>query len=312
MHGGAVAAGFAKHAGFVREVDRWHNCLCRFCSSCLEAHVTHSSKPNLIQRGYTRCRYGQMHFRQAGPHDSALPVLVLLHQNPSSSYEYEALIEAMATDRRVIAFDTPGYGMSDAPSAPPGMAGYAAAFADALDAMGIAGPVDLYGFHTGTLLCIELAIARPDLAGRVALTGIPMYSPAECAAKLKDAVDYPEPDEQGTVILTLLGNLWTYVVASRDALVPLDKAVRNFADKARVLHRFTWAYQGVWSYDYSRLPLMTRPALLLQPAEDLAAMSLAGAALLPDCTVRHLPDLDRDIFDIAPDRIADELRTFLQ
>ena len=50
--------------------------------------------------------------------------------------------------------------------------------------------------------------------------------------------------------------------------VPLDKAVRNFADKARVLHRFTWAYQGVWSWDYSRLALMTRPALLLQPAED--------------------------------------------
>ena len=67
----------------------------------------------------------------------------------------------MAADRRVIAFDTPGYGMSDAPPAPPGMAGYAAAFADALDAMGVAGPVDLYGFHTGTLLSIELAIARP-------------------------------------------------------------------------------------------------------------------------------------------------------
>ncbi len=274
--------------------------------------MTQSPETFPIQRGYTRCRYGQMHFRQAGPHDSALPVLVLLHQNPSSSYEYEALIAAMAADRRVIAFDTPGYGMSDAPPAPPGMAGYAAAFADALDELAITGPVDLYGFHTGTLLCIELAIARPDLVGRVALTGIPMYPPEVCAGKLKDAVDYPEPDEEGTVILTLLGNLWTYVVINRDPGVPLDKAVRNFADKARVLHRFTWAYQGVWSYDYSRLPLMTHPALLLQPAEDLAAMSLAGAAQLPDCTVRHLPDLDRDIFDLAPDRIAHELRTFFR
>jgi pimeloyl-ACP methyl ester carboxylesterase len=264
----------------------------------------------MIQRGYTRCRFGQMHYRQAGPLGAALPVLVLLHQNPSSSYEYEALIAEMAQDRRVIAFDTPGYGMSDPPLSPPGMAGYAAAFADALDAMGIAGPVDLYGFHTGTLLSVELAIARPDLVGRVALTGIPMYPPEDMAQKLKDAEDYPEPDEEGTVILTLLGNLWAYVVGNRDAAVPLDKAVLNFADKARVLHRFTWAYRGVWSWDYSRLALMTRPALLLQPAEDLIDHSLAGAALLPDVSVRHMPDLDRDIFDVAPDRIACELRAF--
>lgn len=272
--------------------------------------MTQSQDPSLIQRGYTSCRFGQMHYRQAGLHNTSMPTLVLLHQNPSSSYEYEALIKAMAADRRVVAFDTPGYGMSDAPPAPPGMAGYAAAFADALDAMGIAGPVDLYGFHTGTLLSIELAIARPELVGRVALTGIPMYPPEELAKKLQDAQDYPEPDEAGEVILKLLENLWTYVVRNRDPAVPLDKAVRNFADKARVLHRFTWAYQGVWSWDYSRLALMQRPALLLQPAEDLADISLAAASLLPDSTVRHLPELDRDIFDVAPDRIAHELRTF--
>jgi pimeloyl-ACP methyl ester carboxylesterase len=200
--------------------------------------------------------------------------------------------------------------MSDPPPAPPGMAGYAAAFADALDSMGIAGPVDLYGYHTGTLLGIELAILRPELVRRVALTGIPMYPPDALAAKFKDAADYPKPDEEGAVILKLLANLWAYVVGNRAAGVPLDKAVRNFADKAQVLHRFTWAYQGVWSWDYSRLALMTLPALLLQPAEDIAEISLAGAALLPDVTIRHLPDLDRDIFDLAPDRIALELRTF--
>ena len=302
--------GIAGIAGFVRKVDSWRMRLGLCPTGCLGRRVTKSNDQTLIQRSYTVCRYGQMHYRQAGPHDASTPTLVLLHQNPSSSYEYEALIEAMAADRRVIAFDTPGYGMSDAPPAPPGMAAYAAAFADALDAMGIEGPVDLYGFHTGTLLSIELAIARPELVGRVALTGIPMYPAEDLAKKLKEAQDYPEPDEEGTVILKLLDNLWTYVVRNRDAAVPLDKAVRNFADKARVLHRFTWAYQGVWSWDYSRLALMTRPALLLQPAEDLADISLAAASLLHDSTVRHLPELDRDIFDVAPERIAHELRTY--
>lgn len=263
-----------------------------------------------LRRGYTECRFGQMHYREAGLIDSALPPLVLLHQNPSSSFEYEPLIAEMARDRHVIAFDTPGYGMSDAPPAPPGVSAYAAAFGDALDVMGIAGPVDLYGFHTGTLLCIELALLRPELVRKVALTGIPMFPADERAVQLKAALDQPEPDEAGEVVRALHDKFWAYVVGARDPRVPLDKAVRNFADKARVLHRFTWAYQGVWAYDYGRLPRMTKPALLLQPAEDLAEVAEAAARLLPDITIRHLPDLRDDIFDVAPARIADELRAF--
>lgn len=267
--------------------------------------------PATITRGYTHCRYGQMHYRAAGPMDALLPPLILLHQNPASSYEYEPLIAEMATDRRVIAFDTPGYGMSDPPPAPPGVAAYAACFGDALDAIGLAGPVDIYGFHTGTLLCIELALVRPELVRQVALTGIPMFPPEERAAQLQAALDQAEPDEEGEVVRALHDKFWSYVVRNRDPRVPLDKAVRNFADKARVLHRFTWAYQGVWSYDYARLKSMTKPAVLIQPAEDLATVSLAAAALMPNCAVRELPDLRDDIFDVSPARIGAELRAFL-
>ncbi|NLR40423.1 alpha/beta fold hydrolase [Novosphingobium sp. ERW19] len=267
-----------------------------------------------ITRAYTRCRHGQMHYRVAGPADAAKVPVLLLHQNPSSGYEYEALIDALASDRRVFAFDTPGYGMSDAPPSPPGMAGYAADFSDALDALEVdgllAGPIDLYGFHTGTLLCSELAIARPDRVRRLVLTGIPMFPADVSAKKLDEALNYPAPEESGESTLTLLRNLWNYVVTSRDPAVPLQKAVFNFADKARVLDRFTWAYQGVWSWDYSRLGLVAQPALLLQPAEDLLEMSKAAAALMPHCSIVEMLDLDRDIFDVAPERIANDLRSF--
>lgn len=263
-----------------------------------------------LHRAYTRCRYGQMHYREAGPHSPTAPTLVLLHQNPSSSYEYELLMEALATDRRVIAFDTPGYGMSDAPPAPLDMADYAASFSDAIDNLGIEGTIDVYGFHTGALLTIELALLRSDKVRRIALTGIPMYPPDKRADLLKQAKDRPENDEAGTVILSMLSRLWNYVVVQRDKRVSLERSIRAFADKAWVLDRASWAYQGVWSYDYTRLPRLTTPSLLVQPDEQLLEASLAAAKLIPNITIRRLPDLNRDIFEFAQEKIAHELHHF--
>jgi pimeloyl-ACP methyl ester carboxylesterase len=264
----------------------------------------------LITRAYTTCRYGQMHYRTAGAASDA-PVLVMLHQNPSSSWEYEPLIAAMAQTRRVIAFDTPGHGMSDAPPAPPGLAAYAAAFADGLAALGITGPIDLYGYHTGSLLAVELALALPAQVRRIALTGLPMFPPEMLAQKLREAVEFPTPDADGTVILDLLTRLWAYVVKARDPRQSLPRALGHFRDKAHVLDRFTWAYQGVWSYDFNRLRGLTCPALLLQPHEDLLPASLAAAALIPAITIREMPHLNRDIFDLAPEDLARELCDFL-
>lgn len=279
------------------------------------AHSATMKNAPQIRRAYTRCRHGQMHYRIAGEAGGDRIPVVLLHQNPSSSFEYEPLIRALATDRLVVALDTPGYGMSDAPPAPPGMAGYAAAFSDALDALAdedvLTGPIDLYGFHTGTLLSCELAIARPDRIRALGLTGIPMFDEASLAQRLAAADDFPELDEEGAVIGDLLSKLWTYVVTSRNSAVPLDKAALNFADKARVLDRFSWAYRGVWSWDFSRLERVAQPTLLIQPAEDLHSVSLEAATRMPSCRVVELPDLDRDIFDIAPEPIAHELRDFL-
>lgn len=297
-----MGSGSARHTGILCPDPMTQTC------------IPKPPNPRAIRRGYTACRFGHMHYRTAGPDEataSGRPAIVLLHQNPSSSFEYEPLIAQLATDRQVIAFDTPGHGMSDAPPAPPGMAGCAAAFSDALDAMDL-GPVDLYGFHTGTLLAAELAIARPDKVRKAVMTGIPMYDAATRAKKLAEAEGFPAPDEEGKVIIDLLQRLWTYVVASRDAQVPLAKAVLNFADKAAVLDRFTWAYRGVWGWDFSRLALVSQPVLVLQPAEELRAVSLDAAQLLSQAVVRELPDLDRDIFDIAPEILAHEIRNFLE
>ncbi|MCP8890734.1 alpha/beta fold hydrolase [Sphingomonas faeni] len=264
-------------------------------------------------RAYTRCRYGQMHYWDATPAEATAPTLVLLHQNPSASMEYAGLIEEMARDRRVVAFDTPGYGMSDAPPGPPTMAEYAASFVDAIAALDLAenAPLDVFGFHTGALLAAELGLALPNEVGRLVLSGIPMRDPADRAARYRDALATPQPTEDGAGILARSAALYRYVVTDRTAGVPLARAVELFAEKNRTLDHGAWAYHGVWSYDYARLPLIVQPTLVLQPHDALLDASRAASALIPGARFVDLPGLDRDIFEIAIPQIAQALRDFL-
>lgn len=270
-----------------------------------------------ILRGYVSSRYGQMHYREvAAPAGGGGRPLVLLHQNPASSFEYEPLMREMGRDRRVIALDTPGYGMSDGPSQPLSIADYVESFADALPRLGIepGRGCDAYGFHTGALHVIELALALPENVRRIALTGLPMRSEAERAERLAIAQAAPALDEAGTVALEQARKLWDYVVASRAAGVSLASAAANWIDKLRPLDRAQWAYHGVWSYDFAgRLPLVRQPALLIQPHEEIVQQSIAAIRLIPDHHIVEMPQFSRDILDLPPavTRIAMELRRFL-
>jgi len=261
-----------------------------------------------IVRGYVAGRYGQVHYRRTGG-DTAFgkPVLVLLHQNPSSSLEYVPLMQALAADRDVVAFDTPGYGMSDAPDAPLSAAGYAACLIEAIEALGLAGALgcDVYGYHTGTVLAAEMAIGRPDLVRRLMLSGIPMRTLDDRRVRLATAVEAPDLDEAGEVALGMARGLWDYVVRKRPAGIALDRAAALWVDKLTPLARAQWAYQAVWGYDFeARLPLVRQPVLLVQANEELKPHSIAAALLCADTTIIELDRYDRDIL-VLPDAIAD-------
>ncbi len=261
-----------------------------------------------IRHGYTDCRLGQLHYLEGVPAGTpAAAPLVLLHQNPSSTDEYRHLVAAMAVDRPVIAFDTPGYGMSDAPPAPLSIEGYADAFHDGLVALGLAGGpaggltgqrIDLFGFHTGTLLAIELARALGEDAGRLALAGIPYRTPEERRVRLDQIHAVPGPADDGDAIFERLRWLWDFVVAQRHPDLPIARAARIFAERAKPLHRYWWAYEGVWTYPIeARFAAVRTPTLVLLPDELLHAQSVAAAALIPGAVTQALPELTRDIFE---------------
>jgi pimeloyl-ACP methyl ester carboxylesterase len=270
-----------------------------------------------LQRGYVPSRYGQLHYREALPGVAKPGVrpLILLHQCPSSSFEYEPLMRELGADRRVLAPDTPGYGMSDGPTEPLSCQAYTESFAEALPLLGLdpAHGCDVYGYHTGTLHGIELALACPEIVRSLAVSGIPMRNAEERAVRLAAVRAVPQIDETGGVVLGQASNLWKYIVAARVPGVPLGQAAANFIDKLKPLDRAQWAHHGVWDYPFhDRLPRVRQPTLLLQPHEDIPQQSLEAIRLIPRHQIVEMPEFSRDILDLAPAiaRIGTELRRF--
>lgn len=115
------------------------------------------------KRRYADVSFGQIHYRTAGPAEKTdAPALLLLHQSPRSSAEYGDLIEELASDYLVFAPDTPGNGLSDPlPLEVPGIADYADAVIEFLDAIGL-DTVLVYGFHTGASIAACTAARYPE------------------------------------------------------------------------------------------------------------------------------------------------------
>jgi pimeloyl-ACP methyl ester carboxylesterase len=88
-----------------------------------------------ISKAYADLPWGQLHFRTVAGAASG-PLMVLLHQSPLSSRNYERLLPLLAGCCRPCALDTPGYGGSSAVPEEWEVKDYANAVWDFADRMG--------------------------------------------------------------------------------------------------------------------------------------------------------------------------------
>jgi haloalkane dehalogenase len=132
----------------------------------------------MITRHFVDVGSRRVHYRRAG----SGPPLLMVHQSPRSSAEYEALITAWAPHFTIIAPDTPGFGQSDPlPGLDrPEVEDYADAVVALLDALGIA-QTGAYGFHSGAIILITAAKRHPHRFAAVAANGYAVWLPEERA-----------------------------------------------------------------------------------------------------------------------------------
>ena len=104
-------------------------------------------------------------YRELG--DGDVPSVLLQHFRGNLDNWDPALVDALATDRRVISFDNVGVGATTGvtPNTIEAMAHDAIAFIEALNLQ----RVDLLGFSIGSFVAQEIALIRPDLLRRVVL-----------------------------------------------------------------------------------------------------------------------------------------------
>jgi len=126
------------------------------------------------RRAYFDLTFGQLHVRTAFPatggFDEQAP-LFCLHAEHGSSRAFARFLPEIADARSVYAPDLPGCGESDAAQGS-GVAAAADAISDLANDLRLR-QIDLLGVHSGAMIALGLAAARPALVRRVVLIGIP-------------------------------------------------------------------------------------------------------------------------------------------
>ena len=130
--------------------------------------------------------------------DGGVPLVLLQHFRGNLDNWDPALIDALATERRVITFDNAGVGGSTGttPDTIAQMARDAVAFLTALDIE----QADMLGFSIGSFVAQQVALTRPALVGRLVLAAAAPQGAAGMHGWAPDvigAVGVPQPSPAG-------------------------------------------------------------------------------------------------------------------
>ena len=266
-----------------------------------------------FERSYVTHEWGQIHVLTSQPAtpDNATP-LVCFAPNPYSGNYYRLFMEQLGSDRIMMALDYPGIGQSDNYPGELDMSTLADIMADSLTSLGWGpngnGPVDVCGYHTGTMLASELAVKYPALVRRMVLMGIPYYDAAgrqERFDRLGQVKPWPES-------FAAVAQDWIFAVEMRNENVSLERAFGNYLESAGAWQGKARIYGAVFQYPAEeRAPLITQPTLILNPHGNLKEPSREYAEMIDGATIVELPDLKYGIFDVAPDVLASHARPFL-
>jgi len=262
-------------------------------------------KPDGIRRGYADCRFGQLHYAVYRPDRATQVPLVCCHASPVTWRSWQALMPVIGRDRTVVAFDSPGHGDSSKPATQPTIQDFAAALGDALGDLDL-DRFDVIGNHTGSKVCVALALQRPQAVRRLVLISAPFYSDADLETMKARYAEVPLA-EDGAHWLTR----WSAMQGALGKSLPVEYVHRTFVDTLRGGLEYEWGHHAAFAYQHAdHLPRVQQPVLVLNPHDEIHEATKRGE---PHLRNGRLVDLEssHELLDLEPDRFAGMLRSFL-
>ena len=256
-------------------------------------------RPLLIRKQYIDSRFGQIHVRTMHL-DSAERPLLLLHPMPYSSLYFTTLMP-LINRRPIIAIDYPGCGGSDALDRSPTIENYAKAALDVLASVGIDGPCDFLGFHTGCLVAAEIAVAAADKVHQAILVDIPFFD-AEKSRKFSQSLSSHKRIGED---LSCLQTHWDADVKSRLGVVPIERAFDIFADHINARGDGAEGFRAAFAYSAEQsFKAMTVQTLVIATQSGLLEATRAAAKIIRGAELMELLDITQAVFELGAERIA--------
>jgi pimeloyl-ACP methyl ester carboxylesterase len=255
--------------------------------------LSYGSAPNQLIRASNGIDYAH---REIG--SSTVPLVLLQHFRGNLENWDPQLLDALAAQRRVVAFDNAGVGATTGttPDTIEQMARDAIAFIATLNAP----HVDILGFSIGSFVAQEIALIRPDVVRRLVLASAAPRGGAGMhgwAPEVINAVGQPQPDPNG-----YLDVFFTSSAASRQA--GQETLGRIYGRTSDVDEPTTWAtrqaqYDAVCDWGIpnhaalQRVSAIGHPVFIANGDSDpmiLPHFSYLLAGLIPQASVKIYAD----------------------
>ncbi|MDB5057072.1 MAG: alpha/beta hydrolase [Chloroflexi bacterium] len=278
-------------------------------------NVTFLNAPNRFVEAANGVNYA---YRRIGP-PTGVPLVLLQHFRGNLDNWDPALIDDLAREREVIAFDNTGIGLSSGttPSTIAQMATDAIAFVSALALT----QVDLLGFSIGGFVAQEMVLIRPNLVRRLVLAATAPQGAPGMHGWRQDILEHAsKATSSGEDLLYIF---FKHTPTSQAAGVEFLKrfsARTEGRDKASTLATRDAHYDAIVSWGVPNHSLLERLSGIGQPVfvangdDDLMILPrythvLGG--LIPNATTKIYPDAAHAFLFQYPHEFAADVNAFL-
>jgi|SaaInlStandDraft_1057018.scaffolds.fasta_scaffold81773_1 pimeloyl-ACP methyl ester carboxylesterase len=248
-------------------------------------------------KGYMGDEGAQIHYREIAPQLKTYNrPLLCLPPAPHSGSFFESVMPKLNQDRGVVAIDYPGYGGSDR-----GKAISIQAYAKALNSlMEAIGPVDLLGFHTGSLVAAEIVKLHTEQVGRVVMVDVPFFKEETRQSYISNLPQDVAPES--------VQESFEKSVINRSVAISKTRAFELWVEGLRSGAFKQDAFRAAFAYDaQAEFSRINNKISIIATQSDLLESSREAAKSIPQASLVEYPDISAPVFEAQTEVIAEAI-----